>query len=204
MLLAEHLADSPVTADQICAWTQKDPDLSKLLQYIQTGWPGEVDSSLSHFNAKQKELTYDGCILWGTRVLIPEPGREAVLHELHCGHPGITKMRSLTRMYVWWPSILTVISVHRCTECQNVQSTPPVAPLHSWKWPTHPWARLHIDFANKFQNKTFLVVVDAHSKWVEAMVVSSTSSTAVIAELRTLFARLVYRKQSCLIMALVL
>ena len=33
------------------------------------------------------------------------------------------------------------------------------------------------------------MVVDAHSKWVEAMVVSSTSSTAVITELRTLFAR---------------
>ena len=192
VLLAEHLADSPVTADQIRAWTQKDPNLSKLLQYIQTGLPGEVDSSLSQFKAKQNELTsYDGCILWGIRVLVPEPGREAVLDELHCGHPGITKMRSLARMYVWWPSIDSDIekSVRRCTECQNVQSTPPVAPLHPWKWPTHPRARLHIDFAGPFQNKTFLVVVDAHSKWVEAMVVSSTSSTAVITELRTLFAR---------------
>ena len=66
VLLAQHLADSPVTADQIRAWTQKDPDLSKLLQYIQTGWPGEVHSSLSQFKAKQKELTsYDGCILYG-------------------------------------------------------------------------------------------------------------------------------------------
>ena len=40
-------------------------------------------------------------------------------------------MRSLARMYVWWPSIDSDIekSVRRCTECQNVQSTSPVAPL---------------------------------------------------------------------------
>ena len=130
-------------------------------------------------------------ILWGTRVLIPELGRDAVLNELHCAHPGITKMRSLARMYVWWPNIDSDIekSVCRCAECKSVQTAPPVAPLHSWKWPTRPWARLHIDFAGSFQNKVFLVVVGAHSKWVEVMVVSSTSSLAVITELRTLFAR---------------
>ena len=192
VLLAEHLAESPVTADQIRTWTQRDPSLSKLLQYIQSGWPGTVDPALSSFTSKKEELTsLNGCILWGTRVLIPKPGREAVLQELHCGHPGITKMRSLARMFVWWPSIDSDIekSVRRCSDCQSVQSAPPVAPLHSWKWPTRPWARLHIDFAGPFQHKTFLVVVDAHSKWVEAMVVSSTSSAAVITELRTLFAR---------------
>ena len=61
VLLAEHIAESPVTADQIRTWTQKDPDLSKLLQYIQTGWPSVVDSSLSTFATKKMELTlYDG------------------------------------------------------------------------------------------------------------------------------------------------
>lgn len=188
VLLTEHLAESPVTADLIQTWTRKDPDLSKLLQYIQSGWPGTVDPSLSTFASKKEELTsLNGCILLGTRVLIPKPGREAVLQELHCGHPGITKMRSLARMFVWWPSIDSDIemSVRRCPDCQSVQPSPSVAPLHPWKWPTRPWARLHIDFAGPFQNKIFL---DAHSKWVEAMVVSSTSSAAAITELRTLFA----------------
>ena len=78
-------------------------------------------------------------------------------------------------------------TVRRCTDCQSVQSAPPVAPLQPWKWPTCPWSRVHIDFAGPFQNKLFLVVVDAHSKWVEAKVVSSTSSAAAINNLRALF-----------------
>ena len=100
VLLMEHLAESPVTADLIRTWTQKDTDLSKLLWYIQSGWPGRVDPSLSSPVLKKEELTLlNGCILWGTRVLVPKSGRAAVLQELHCGHPGITKMRSLARMF---------------------------------------------------------------------------------------------------------
>lgn len=36
----------------------------------------------------------------GTRVVVPRPGREAVLAELHEGHPGIARMKSLARMYM--------------------------------------------------------------------------------------------------------
>ena len=78
--------------------------------------------------------------MWGSRIVIPPPGRETVLHELHEGHPGITRMKSLARMYVWWPGISADIekSVRLCSECPQVQSSPPLAPLHPWKWPTRP------------------------------------------------------------------
>ena len=67
VLLMEHLAESPVTADLIRTWTQKDPDLSKLLQYIQSGWPGTVDQSLSSF--------------------VPQKGRVDIVEWLHSvGH----------------------------------------------------------------------------------------------------------------------
>ena len=45
--------------------------------------------------------------------------------------------------------------------------SPSVAPLHSWEWPSTPWTRLHIDFAGPFKGHMFLVLVDAHSKWLE-------------------------------------
>ena len=57
------------------------------------------------------------------------------------------------------------------------------------KWPSRPWARLHLDFAGPFEGKFILVMIDAHSKWIEAVTTSSTSSNLVIEELRTLFAR---------------
>ena len=66
--------------------------------------------------------------LWGTRVFIPQVGRDAVLQELHGGHPGISKMKAMARMYVWWPGIIEK-TVCLCGNCQEVQSSPPIAPL---------------------------------------------------------------------------
>ena len=193
VLLTEHLEESPVTADDISVWTRRDPKLSRILQYVQKGWPSECsDQELKAYYSKRLEMSsHQSCLLWGCRVVVPEPGQEGVLRELHEGHPGITRMKSLARMYVWWPGIDRDIekSVRQCQECQAVQSSPPPAPLHPWKWPTRPWARLHLDFAGPFCGKTFLVMIDAHSKWIEAVCTPSTSSQAVIEELRTVFAK---------------
>lgn len=54
---------------------------------------------MRQFSAKKGELSvHKGCILWGTRVAVPSQGREMVLQELHEGHPGICRMKSLDRM----------------------------------------------------------------------------------------------------------
>ena len=100
-------------------------------------------------------------------------------------------MKSLSRIYVWWPGINADIekSVRLYHGCQEAQSAPPIAPLNPWKWPTRPWARLHLDFAGRFEGKNILIAIDAHSKWVEAVCTPSTSSSAIIEELRTLFAK---------------
>ena len=106
-------------------------------------------------------IAYEGCLLWGSRVIVPKPGRDAAIQELHDGHPGITRMKLLARMYVWWPGIDKDIekSVHQCDACQEVQSSPPAVPLNPWKRPTCPWARLHLDFAGRFLGKTFLIMI---------------------------------------------
>ena len=129
--------------------------------------------------------------MWRTRIVIPPQGRQAVLQELHEGHPGITRMKGLARMYVWWPGINTDVekSVWLCRHCQETQSSPPLAPLNPWQWPTRPWARIHLDFAGPIQGRMILVAVDAHSKWIEAISTSTTSSAVVIEELRVLFAK---------------
>ena len=38
-------------------------------------------------------------------MAVPQRGRRAVLEELHAGHPGMCRMKSLARMYVWWPGL---------------------------------------------------------------------------------------------------
>ena len=141
---------------------------------------------------KRMELSViNDCILWGNRVLIPEPGRQHVLRELHGGHPGVSRMKTLARMFVWWPHMDTEIKniVQHCSQCQQVRSSPPAAPLQPWQWPTCPWAHIHIDFASPIEGKMLLVVIDAHSKWIEAQPMSTTTATATIEQLRCIFAR---------------
>ena len=44
------------------------------------------------------------------------------------------------------------------------------APLHPWQWPDKLWSHLHLDFVGPFLGKMDLVLVDAHSKWMEVVV----------------------------------
>ena len=46
-----------------------------------------------------------------------------------------------------------------------------------------------MDYAGPFQGHMFLVVIDAHSKWIEAWPVHAATSSAIIEKLRTLFAQ---------------
>ena len=90
VLLTNHLSESPVTAAEICSWTRKDPELAPVVQYLQQGWPHpsshQVNSALAPYLSRQSELSlYDGCVLWGTRVVVPQPGRKAVSAQLHEG-----------------------------------------------------------------------------------------------------------------------
>ena len=103
----------------------------------------------------------------------------------------MSRIKSLAHMYVWWPGINQDVekSVRLCRQCQETSSSPPAAPLSPWKWPSRPWSRLHLDFAGPLEGKFILIIIDAHSKWIEAVATSSTSSKAVIEHLRTLFAQ---------------
>ena len=41
----------------------------------------------------------------GYRIVIPPPGHNQVLQELHESHPGMAQMKALTRTIVKWPLI---------------------------------------------------------------------------------------------------
>ena len=193
MLETLRTGDSPVTAAEIKSWTDKDPILSRVRNMALTGWQAHASNDATFRPYKQRECelsVQDGCVLWGHRVVIPPAGREAVMRTLHDAHPGITRMKGLARSFVWWPGIDADLEgkVKGCQACQEHGKAPAVAPLHPWEWPARPWSRLHLDFAGPFLGKMFMVVVDAHSKWLDVAVVTTPSSQQAIKVLRNLFA----------------
>ena len=181
----------PVTAEKLVTVTRQDPCLSRVLRYAREGWPGEVEEELKPYFHRRLVLSTEGdCLLWGMRVVVPRRLRACVLQELHNDHPGVVRMKALARSICWWPQIDREIEecVRGCLDCQSVRSTPPVAPLHPWIWPSKPWQRLHVDFAGPFFDRMFFIVIDAHSKWPEVIPMTSTTAGCTIWELRKLFA----------------
>ncbi|CAB4008107.1 Retrovirus-related Pol poly from transposon, partial [Paramuricea clavata] len=145
LFYATQFEPLPVTAEQVKRETQRDPLLAK----------------------RKDELTvHCGVLMLGHRAVIPAKLRNQVLTELHEGHLGIVKMKSLARSYIWWPKIDKDIEhlAKSCPGCQLQQNEAGKVPLHPWEWPTTPWQRIHLDFAGPFLGRMFLIIVDAHSK----------------------------------------
>ncbi len=186
------VSDLPVTSTEVATATRKDPTLAKVLDFVCTGWPNNVrdDDVKPYFTRREELSTESGCILWGTRVVIPPSLRETLLQELHVEHLGISRTKTYARGYLWWPCLDADIEsmISNCATCASLRNQPATAPLHPWQWPARVWQRVHIDFAEK-DGQNYLVVIDSHSKWMEVIhMATSTTAQRTIDALRTLFA----------------
>ena len=143
-LVFQQLNMTPMTAIDIKSETDKDPLLNKVLQFVRNGWPVDdptCEKDLQPYSKKKDELSvHSGCLLWGSRVIVPPKCRERIVKELHESHPGISRIKSLARGYVWWPGLDQQLEeqVCNCAIYQQARNKPAAAPLHHWEWPERP------------------------------------------------------------------
>ena len=183
--------DFPITAMDIGKATLQDPVLRKVHDWVMMGWPEASTEDLKPYHTRRNELSCEqNCILWGSRVIIPQVFRGKMLKELHWEHPGVCAMKAIARTSIWWPKMDEEIEreIKLCSVCQNVRSSPPSAPLIPWKWATRPFQRIDINFCQKGSDY-FLVVVDSHSKWIEVQHMTSITTEKTINELGLIFAQ---------------
>ena len=129
-----------------------------------------------------------GCLMWGNQVVVPSPGRFKFIEQLHNYHPGMSHMKNLARSFVWWPGIDQDIeyTVKACVSCQRARHLPSPASLQPLEWPARPWACL-LDYAGPLLGHMFLILVDAHSKWMGVKLVKTATSTITIEHLTNIF-----------------
>ena len=180
------LEKSPVTAAQVATWTRRV--LSAVERLVQQGWPDSPGEEYAMYFRWKEELSVQAwCLMWGSRVIIPTPGKEAILAELHECHPGIVRSHvascggqaSTTRSW---------IKVRACEMCQQQTNAPHTTKLHQWEWAGQPWHRIHVDYAGPMDGKMVLVIIDAHSKYIDVHVVNAAISSATITKLSQTFA----------------
>ena len=190
----QQLKRHQVSAAEIAKDTSRNPLLAKALLLTQNGWPINrcADPDLKPYFTRRHELSVgQGCLMWGLRTVIPPSLRQTILTELHDGHPGIARMKSIARSHVWWPKMDQEIEkvTRECQPCNKTRRAPPASPLLPWSWPIAPWQRVQVDFATH-QAKHYLIMVDAHSKWPEVIVpMKTTTADSTINAMRNIFAR---------------
>ena len=91
-------------------------------------------------------------ILQGTT---PPPEIVIIYHKIRPCFPS-----SLLKNPVWNPAELEQ-KVKDCLECQSSRKLPIAA------CPDCPRSRVHTDYAGPFMGRMFLIIIDAHSKWLE-------------------------------------
>ena len=88
----------PLDADLVKKETAKDPVLTNVMRYVREGWPpqNKLSEDTSHgcsikdfYKAAESLSVVNGCLLYGSRVVIPQSLQQQVLQLLHIGHCGI-------------------------------------------------------------------------------------------------------------------
>ncbi|XP_064471999.1 uncharacterized protein K02A2.6-like [Ornithodoros turicata] len=181
------LKDFPLTAKEVERETTKDNMLRKVREFTQQGWPKKwnrkrLPEEFQPFEVRKEDLSVDcGCLLWNGRIVVPGALQNQVKDLLHEDHIGFSRIKMLARTLVWWPKIDRDLEdiTRNCSVCQSMQNVQPAAPLQPWAYPARKWERVHMDFAEA-EGSHLLIIVDAHSKWVEVGVMPSTNAARTI------------------------
>ena len=77
----------------------------------------------------------------------------------------------MAHQYFWWPGMDKEIEsqTKMYLSCEENAAMPPTSPTASWNGPSGLWKRIHIDYTSPFMGSMFLIVVYAHSKWLEIL-----------------------------------
>ena len=170
-----------------------DESMCKLRDYIIFGWPEsrstiEVDV-LPYWSFREELGFYQGLILKGSRIVIPQSLIPDVLKDIHRGHLGIEKCRLRARDCVYWTSMNADISrvVNQCPECQTYalpQSNE--YNLSIQKRCYYPLQVIGMDLF-EYRGNNYLLLADYYSSFPWIRKLSSISSSKVIEACRTIF-----------------
>ena len=171
---------------------QEDDACRLLIRYCQSGWPNKkkLPDIVKPYSSVAAELSVqNGLLLRGCRIVVPTAMKQDILEKLHTGHLGIVKCRERARQSVWWPGLSTqlVQMIKNCRECCK-QQCQPAEPLITSELPELPFQKIGTDLF-EWEKRTYLLVVDYYSRYIEIALLKRTTSSEVITHLKSIFAR---------------
>ena len=98
--MMETIETTPVRAQNIKQWTDKEPILSQVHKLVMTVWQETTNPEIQPYWKRRDGLSIcDGCILWEHRVTV-HPPRWKLMHTsqatCNVAHPGVSRMKMKT------------------------------------------------------------------------------------------------------------
>lgn len=168
--------------------------LNEVSNRVMKGWGSHITPEIKKFHTLGAMLTMeDGCLLYGSRVIVPKALQESIIILLHANHAGMLKMKQLARRFVFWFGMDKDIElcVQSCEPCQLMTKDKPNKEYGEWPEPRFPFDRVHGDFFH-FHDHSFFILIDAYSRWLEVKMMTKTDAVNVIRELESFYSMFGY------------
>ena len=194
----------PVDIKMVANATQSDCMLQQVKEAIVNSWNRPQDRKLVPFYGMREQLSIKRCssdeqsdvILKGDLLVIPDSLVENLLLQLHDGHIGGSKMKSLLQSFAYWPGFSKDVDsfVKRCQACTVYQNKADKAPLKSVASEVKvAYHTLAIDLTgpndDALKGHTLLTIIDMFSRYPEVYVLKRSTSAEIINCLGHSFAR---------------
>jgi RNase H-like domain found in reverse transcriptase/Reverse transcriptase (RNA-dependent DNA polymerase)/Integrase zinc binding domain len=174
-----------------------DEELQMVKHYIDYGWPPtgkqgkqgiEKAKASPYWMHKDEIHVKDGLFFKGNQLIIPKTQRQKTLTAIHIAHQGVGSCQAKAKEAIYWPGMDKDIKtmILACETCQSYSRSNTKEPLLPQDIPKLPWDKVGVDFL-KADNKTYMLVTDYHSKFVEIREMSTTTAPAVIKDLKQIF-----------------
>ena len=185
---------APERLSQLQKCTAQDLVLETLKTTVLTGWPERRDECpvqiRDYWNYREEISLYNGLLFKSQRVIVPKAMRSEILSRIHSSHQGIVSCLRKAKDIVFWPGMNSEIKalVERCSVCAEFQAKNASQPMQTHQIPERPWSKIATDLFT-VSGKNYITVVDYFSDFVEVSELESTTSHAVIQELKEQFSR---------------
>ena len=134
---------------------------------------------------------FEGVILRGNRIVVPQSLRKQILSLAHETHQGIVKTKQFPRTRFFWPGMddATEKMIKHCQSCVVNQPLNKYTPLQPTPLPRGPWVKGAVDLVGPVDGKFMLTYMDYYSSHPEAYILKEITSREVIKALTDIFAR---------------
>lgn len=171
----------------------RDEVLNGLKKFCLNGWPTNkklIPEALRvYFKNRNEIYVEDDLLFFNERIIIPGSLRREVLQFIHEGHQGIVKSKLRAKALVYWPGINNDIEniVTECRTCEKFRRANRKEELIPHPIPDRPFQKIGVDIC-EYGAKSYLVVIDYFSKWLELVPIKFKHSGEIITKLKVIFA----------------